>query len=171
MQLTRAADYGVRVMIHMEGQASGKRLSLPALAGATGTPESFLSKVLQALTHGGLLVSQRGQAGGFEVSPRGWRSSMRDVIEAVDGPIHLNVCLTLGKSCSRTAWCPAHPVWQEAQRAMLQVLETARIVDLANRVGIVEMRTGNTCEVVESIASAESEECETCTCTAATKTN
>ncbi|HEY2857665.1 MAG TPA: Rrf2 family transcriptional regulator [Terracidiphilus sp.] len=131
MQLTRAADYGVRVMIHLAGKPKGKRLSLPELAAATATPESFLSKVLQALTHDGLLVSQRGQMGGFELSARGHASSVRDVVEAVDGPIHLNVCLTSGKSCSRQAWCPAHPVWARAQEAMLEVLESALIAHLA----------------------------------------
>ena len=131
MQLTRAADYAVRVMIHLVGRAEDGRVSLPAVAAATGAPESFLSKVLQALTRGGLLVSQRGQAGGFEVSARGKKASMRDVIEAVDVPIHLNVCLTSGKACARQNWCPAHPVWVRAQEAMLKVLEDARIEDLA----------------------------------------
>jgi Rrf2 family protein len=131
MQLTRAADYAVRVMIHLVGHAGKGRVSLPAVAVATGAPESFLSKVLQALTRAGLLVSQRGQTGGFEVSPLGRKSSVRDVIEAVDGPIHLNVCLTSGKACGRQSWCPAHPVWARAQEAMLGVLEAARIEDLA----------------------------------------
>lgn len=132
MHLTRAADYGVRVMIHLVGKGAGTRASLGTLSGATGAPESFLSKVLQALAHGGLLVSQRGQAGGFEVSARGFESSMRDVIEAVDGPIYLNTCVTSGKTCPRQSWCPAHPVWVDAQQALLKVLDDARIQDLAN---------------------------------------
>lgn len=131
MQLTRAADYAVRVMIHLVGRAGEGRVSLPTVAAATGAPESFLSKVLQALTRAGLLVSQRGQSGGFEVSPHGLKASMRDVIEAVDGPIHLNVCLTSGNACARQDWCPAHPVWVRAQEAMLAVLEAARIEELA----------------------------------------
>jgi Rrf2 family protein len=131
MQLTRAADYAVRVMIHLVGRAGERRVSLPAVAAATGAPESFLSKVLQALTRAGLLISQRGQTGGFEVSALGRKASMRDVIEAVDGRIHLNVCLTSGQACARQDWCPAHPVWVRAQEAMLRVLEDARIEDLA----------------------------------------
>jgi len=56
---------------------------------------------------------------------------MREVIEAVDGPITLNVCLLSGRSCHRKATCPAHPVWQQAQAAMLDVLSQAKIADLA----------------------------------------
>lgn len=132
MQLTRAADYAVRVMIHLATVPSGERVALPAMVQATGAPDSFLSKVLQGLTRTHLITSRRGPAGGFEISVRGRRASMRDVIEAIDGPLSLNVCLSERRSCPRKGWCPAHPVWVKAQAAMLEVLDSARIADLAD---------------------------------------
>lgn len=131
MQLTRAADYGVRVMIELVALSNRGRVSLPELARATGAPQSFLSKVLQALTRAGLISSQRGQTGGFHVSSRGALATMRDVIEAIDGPVCLNVCLSPGRSCGRKARCSAHPVWIEAQQAMLDVLAGTSIASLA----------------------------------------
>lgn len=133
MQLTRAADYAVRVMIHLATLTESGRAMLPALADATGAPSSFLSKVLQALTRAELISSRRGPLGGFEILTRGRRASIREVIEAIDGPIMLNVCLTHGQSCNRKTWCPAHPVWVQAQRAMLDVLDASTIADLAKR--------------------------------------
>lgn len=133
MQLTRAADYGVRVMVALAGSEEGSRVSLPELTKATGAPESFLSKVLQSLAHAGLINSRRGLGGGFEISPQGRGASIRAVVEAVDGPIVLNVCLADGMPCKRSEWCPAHPVWARAQRAMLEVLEEARMNDLADQ--------------------------------------
>lgn len=131
MQLTRAADYAVRVMIHLATLPREARVSLPAIARATSAPESFLSKVMQALTRARLVSSRRGQMGGFQISLRGWQSSVREVIEAIDGPLTLNVCLNGGRACSRQSWCPAHPVWAEAQQKLLEVLDGALIVDLA----------------------------------------
>lgn len=142
MQLTRAADYGVRVMVHLANLAANERALLPALANATGAPDSFLSKVLQKLARAKLIHSWRGPLGGFGISTGGRACSMRDVIEAIDGPICLNVCLVSGKSCGRNAWCPAHPVWMEAQEAMLGVLSKALIVDLAGQavpIGVVHL--------------------------------
>jgi Rrf2 family protein len=170
MQLTRAADYGVRVMIHLLGLGERRRVSLPELAESTGTPESFLSKVLQALTRGGLLVSQRGQSGGFALSARGYDASMREVIEAVDGEIRLNVCLTSGKSCPRVSWCPAHPVWAKAQQAMLSVLESARISDLALGSNTAAVRPMSDSAIIESIAAAHSDEPDSCACMVGTLT-
>jgi DNA-binding IscR family transcriptional regulator len=53
------------------------------------------------------------------------------VIEAIDGPICLNVCLVSGASCSRKPYCPAHPIWAKAQEAMLEVLNKATVAELA----------------------------------------
>ena len=131
MQLTRAADYAVRVMIELAALPADARVSLPSLARATGAPESFLSKVLQSLTRGEFITSQRGQSGGFRITLRGRQASMREVIEAIDGVICLNVCLMHGRSCPRKTRCPAHPVWERAQQAMLQVLSGSSIVAMA----------------------------------------
>jgi len=133
MQLTRAADYGVRVMIQLAKLPPYERALLPELARVTDTPVSFLSKVLQSLTRAQLISSRRGKSGGFSISPRGRGASMCDVIEAVDGPICLNVCLVSGRSCGRKESCPAHPVWGRAQEAMLQILRSTAITDLAQQ--------------------------------------
>jgi len=130
MQLTRAADYGLRAMICLASHPANERLLLPDLAAATEAPLSFLSKVMQSLTRAGLIRSRRGKMGGFTLLPLGREASVREVIEAIDGPIRLNVCLAPGKSCKRKPWCKAHPIWIEAQQAMLEVLGKARVADL-----------------------------------------
>jgi len=127
-------------MIHMATLPAHERALLPTLARATGAPESFLSKVLQALCRAGFIVSRRGQAGGFEMLPPGRKASVRSVIEAIEGPIRLNVCLVTGASCKRTSFCPAHPVWTRAQEAMLGVLNKATIADLALQVATPQLR-------------------------------
>ena len=133
MQLTRGADYAVRVMVHLATLPEGRRARLHELADAAEVPESFLSKVLQALAGAELVSSRRGKTGGFWILPRGREASMREVIEAVDGPIALNVCLNASIGCERRAWCPAHPVWARAQRAMLDVLMGISVTEMAAR--------------------------------------
>ena len=131
MQLTRAADYALRVMIQMAMLPEKERAVLPMLAKGASAPESFLSKVLQALTRAKMIGSRRGKSGGFVLLPRGRQATVREVIEAIDGPIRLNICLTTGRSCARKSFCPAHPVWVQAQEAMMGVLSGARIAELA----------------------------------------
>lgn len=56
---------------------------------------------------------------------------MKDVIEAIEGPVHLNVCLLAEGECSRDKICPAHLIWEEAQGKMMDVLRRANFADLA----------------------------------------
>ncbi len=134
MQLTRAADYAVRVMIHMAGLPAGTRASRAQLAEAAGCPEQFLSKVLQSLTRAGLMISHRGNTGGFELPGGSAGASILDIVEAVEGPMRLNVCLAPEQACSRQSWCPSHMVWARAQEAMVSVLQNTSILELARQV-------------------------------------
>ena len=133
MQMTRAADHAIRALVHLAGLPSGERVMLPALARITGAPDSFLSKVMQALCRAGLVASRRGQSGGFEILQRGRDATISSVVAAVDSPIRLNLCLLPGRSCDRKEECPVRPVWARAQAAMLRVLDARTIADFATQ--------------------------------------
>jgi Rrf2 family protein len=130
MQLTRAADYGVRVMIQLANGIPGVRSSLTDLAGAAEVSPAFLSKVLQRLVRAGLVASRRGKRGGFELLERGRQASLMEILGALDGVPELNVCLLDG-GCHRKTWCAAHVVWVEAQEKMREVLTGATLERLA----------------------------------------
>lgn len=131
MQITRATDYAVRITIHLAGSTPSGRVQGRALARAIGAPESFVSKVLQQLVQAGLVISQRGTRGGFQLARQAADISLLDVVEAIEGPMQVNVCIPAGSNCSRKDSCGAHPVWLEAQQALVKVLSIASVAQLA----------------------------------------
>jgi Rrf2 family protein len=131
MQLTRAADYAVRVMIRLADAKPSGRSSLTELADAAEVPPAFLSKVLQRLVRSGLVASWRGKKGGFELLERGRSASLLEILQALDGVPELNVCL-VSDGCHRSRTCAAHPVWQEAQARMREVLSSATLEQLVS---------------------------------------
>lgn len=131
MQITRATDYAVRIMIHLAGLPDGERVAAPALAQAIRAPESFVSKILQQMVQGGMITSHRGAGGGFQLSVLPEQVSLLDVVERVEGPLHINLCLEGEASCELSSWCGAHPIWNEAQAALKNVLASASIAKLA----------------------------------------
>ncbi|HEY3441756.1 MAG TPA: Rrf2 family transcriptional regulator [Paludibaculum sp.] len=131
MQVTRAADYGVRVMVHLAGLPSGQRATRDELAASSEVPEHFLSKILQTLSRGGLITSHRGASGGFALAKPPEFVTLLDVVEAVDGPIQLNVCVAAGVGCCRVTRCVVHHVWADAQNALTAVLRGATLARLA----------------------------------------
>jgi len=131
MQINRATDYAVRVMIHLATLPPGSKAQLIALEHATGVRGSFLSKVMQRLVHAGFVASHRGNGGGFCPSVDSDKTSLLEVIEAMEGPTHLNRCLASGESCERKSWCSVHPVWERAQATLRDVLASVSIGQLS----------------------------------------
>lgn len=130
MQITRAADYAVRVIVHLSSLPQGSRLQRSELVRLSEAPESFLSKVLQRLVWSGLITSRRGGRGGFELAISPKQISVLRIVEAIDGPIHLNFCAPGAIGCDRSPECAVHPVWIEAQTALVKVLGAANIAKL-----------------------------------------
>jgi Rrf2 family protein len=132
MQLTRAADYAVRVMTYLASEPEGTVVSKTVLAREADAPDSFVSKILQSLARAGLVEGRRGVEGGFVLLERGAQASLLEVVESIDGPIALNACLGAEGSCNRSRSCAAHAVWRQAQEAMLTVLREAKIAEMAH---------------------------------------
>lgn len=133
MQITRASDYAVRVMVHLAALEAGATVRQSELSRATDVSSHFLSKVLQQMVRARLIRSQRGAGGGYALMISAASISLLDVVEAMEGPVRLNQCIEEGPSCARKAWCPAHQVWAEAQAAVTTVLGGTSIATLAAR--------------------------------------
>ncbi len=130
MRLTRGADYGARGILCLARCPADSVVLVRDIAASEGLPESYLSKLMQALAKDGLVRSHRGAKGGFSLAREPQDISLRQVIEAIDGPIALNRCLAPSEHCDLEETCAIRPVLAEAQRRMLQVLDSTTLQDL-----------------------------------------
>lgn len=131
LQLTRGGEYALRAMTYLARRPEGRVCSLHDICQAQEIPESFLAKILQSLAHAGLASSQRGAHGGFALARPAAEISMRDIVEAVDGPIALNPCVLWPNECSRSEECELHKAWMHAQQQLMDVLGTIKLSTLA----------------------------------------
>lgn len=120
----------MRAALALAGAAPGAVVPLRDIGEAQEIPQSFLAKILQALAREGLVVSRRGAQGGFALARAADEISLRDVVEAVDGPVSLNRCILAPDSCGRSGTCPVHRVWCQAQVRLMEVLGTVTLADL-----------------------------------------
>jgi Rrf2 family protein len=130
MKLTRGGEYGIRGVLYLARQEEGKVSMLSAIAKAQDVPPRFLAKIFQALAKAGIVKSHRGAKGGFSLAKPSAEITIKDVIEAVEGPIHLNVCLIGDGECERGKLCAMHPIWEDAQEKMVNVLARSNFADL-----------------------------------------
>jgi len=59
------------------------------------------------------------------------RITLREVVEAVEGPIIPNRCLMGNGTCDFDKQCNVHPVWRRVQSQVVQILESVTIEELA----------------------------------------
>ena len=129
MQFTRASDYAVRVLSYL-ANANGSVSRSQAIANATDIPESFLSKILGQLSRSGMVRSHRGARGGFSLAMDPRTLSLLDVVEAMEGPLHLNLC-AVPEPCVYLDRCPIQKAWVEAEESLRESLRSRKILDLA----------------------------------------
>ena len=132
MQITRSGEYGLRGLIFLAKQPPEKTILVSEVAKVQNIPETFLAKIFQRLSKAGLLRSVRGSNGGFTLGKPAHEISMREVIEALEGPIALNRCLIRKGECEEEERCTLYPVWREVQQRFLDILDKTTMENLAN---------------------------------------
>ena len=131
LQLTRGGEYAIRAMSYLAARPLGEVCALHDVGAEKDIPESFLAKIFQSLGHAGLVTSQRGAHGGFALARRPDGITVRQIVEAVDGPIALNGCVLWPDDCRRSGSCRMHEVWVLAQERMMEVLDQVTLAELA----------------------------------------
>jgi Rrf2 family protein len=131
LQISRKIDYGLRAMIHLASLPPGKIASLQDLSSTLHLPREFLAKILKVLTARGVVRSARGAHGGYQLARPAREISFLEVIEAVEGPVQLNVCLDHKDRCDVSGSCTMYHVWKVGQDRMLEVYRKTSLAELA----------------------------------------
>jgi len=123
MQLSRKADYALRAVRHLSSLPKGKLGSINSIAAAETIPREFLAKILKDLTRSGILVSFQGVTGGYRLAQTPKDISFLDVIEAIEGPVHINLC-TEGETCpcEHANQCNMREFWMTMEKSFKRQL-------------------------------------------------
>lgn len=87
MRVSAKSDYALRALIEIAAQDDGAAVSAEELGRRQDIPRGFLQAILADLRRAGIVMSQRGQAGGWRLARDPDAVTVADVIRAVDGPL------------------------------------------------------------------------------------
>lgn len=122
MRLAKLTDYGIVLLTHLARDVQ-QGWSARALSEAVSLPLPVVSKILKALVHHGILLSERGVRGGYRLARDPDHVSVADIIHALDGPIALTDCSDRsGGGCTLERLCPARTNLQRINRAVRDAL-------------------------------------------------
>lgn len=130
IRLSRIADYGIVLLTELA--RAERSLATPELAARTRVAQPMAGKILKALTREGLLASQRGAKGGYQLARQPALISVAEIIEALDGPIALTACVDVGSGeCGIESICPARSNWNRINAAIREALDGISLADMA----------------------------------------
>lgn len=118
------------IALHSAALLSRSRSALRArqLAAALGASEAHLSKVLQRLTRAGLVLAKRGPSGGFVLAKSPDDITLKDILEAIEGPIEAETC-PFGVHTCKGNDCPLADEFSKAGRKLLDFMESTKLSD------------------------------------------
>lgn len=131
LRLSKKADYALIAMKHLALRSDLGSSSAREIAAHYSIPIELLAKVLQRLVRRGLLASQQGTRGGYQLARVATQISVADVIHAIDGPVTVTACSTGEGRCEQFAKCNVRdPLWRVRER-ILAALAECTIAELA----------------------------------------
>ncbi len=134
MRVSAKADYALRALIEMAARADDDHaaaVSAEELGQLQDIPHNFLQAILADLRKAGIVLAQRGQAGGWRLATPAANVSVADVIRAVDGPL-VSVYGLRPESVSYNERAQTlQQVWIAARHSLRDVFEQVTVEDLA----------------------------------------
>src|SRR5438309_7352924 len=134
LRLSKKADYALMAMKHLAlrgDRSSNATATTREIAELYDNPIELMAKVLQRLVRRGLLASQQGTRGGYQLARTPTLISVADVIQAIDGPVTVTACSTEEGQCEQFAKCNVRdPLWRVRER-ILAALGECTIAELA----------------------------------------
>ncbi len=130
-KISRKTEYAIRGMIHLARQPGERSLMLREIGEATKTSPVFLAKIFQSLNAAGLVASSRGAAGGFRLARKPERISLKEILEAIEGPVQVNECVVDNSSCGFSRKCSAHAAWRKVREVLDSALDDITLGEIA----------------------------------------
>ena len=129
MDISRKTDYALR-MLAMLADGENNLLSVRAAAEQVDVPYSFARSIQHGLVQAGIVESLRGVHGGMRLKADPNDVTIRQIVEAVQGPMVMNDCTANGAECPRMNSCCYHSVWMGAQALMVDYLDSVTLADV-----------------------------------------
>ncbi|MHB9026115.1 MAG: RrF2 family transcriptional regulator [Armatimonadota bacterium] len=133
MKLSTRSTYGMRAMLALAMGYGGGNLMVKEIAERQGLPATYLEQLMVPLRKSGLVTAMRGARGGYILARSPATMTVGEIIEVLEGPIHLTECPSGAGCCGQPEACALVELWTEASEALTRVFQQVTLADLVER--------------------------------------
>ena len=133
LKINRQTDYAVRVVLSLAQRGEGTRLSSADIQKEMLIPKAFMTRIVAQLSREGLVNTFPGRDGGLMLPRPASQITLKEVVEAFEGPILLSECMQVKgeDDCPFQSNCPVRSKWGRVQLAMMREMASISFEDLA----------------------------------------
>lgn len=134
MTINQESDYAFRIVLMLCKEGLNNRLDAKLLSEKGNIPLRFLLKLTRKLTQAGIVKSFRGINGGYTILKEPKNITLKDVIEAIQGPIIVQRCIYDKEACSanKIGHCSIHKALGGIQNTIVEELQKVNFEELKN---------------------------------------
>ena len=129
MWISGTSQYAIRAVVHVAMHGADAPVRVGPIAEALDVPRNYLSKTLHILAREGVLRSERGPRGGFQLAVSADQLPLARVTAPFED-IATRRCLLGRRECSGARACAAHARWSAVSTAAQTYFATTTIADL-----------------------------------------
>jgi len=130
MRLNRKVEYALMALRFMHDRGQGVLTSAKDICTATGAPFDATSRVMQLMAQRGILKSEHGAQGGYQIIQDLNRVSLYDVIETILGPLEIVKCLNGTGDCELFNTCTIQSPLKELNLRLREFYQDLTLGDL-----------------------------------------
>jgi len=133
LRINRQTDYAIRVVLALANREAGVRLSSSVIQQEMLIPQTYMSRIVAQLAAAGLVKTFAGRDGGLQLPRPASEITLKDVVEAFEGPMLLSECMQSKSEddCPFQTNCPVRTKWGRVQVAMLREMASVSFANLA----------------------------------------
>lgn len=131
MMVSTKGRYALRVIIDLAQHAEDGYISLKEISDRQEISMKYLESIVSVLNKAGLLRSQRGKDGGYELTKAPAEYTVGEIIRSMEGNLTPVSCLDCEEvTCERADSCLTLPMWQQLDGLINGYLDSITVEDL-----------------------------------------
>lgn len=134
LELSSEGRYALRALVYLARDAErGDLVTADRVSTEATVPRRLLARVMAKLSHAGLVETSEGRGGGSRLARSPQEITLRDAVEAVEGPFEITHCIMRQRPCGEGRPCVLHDAWAEGQNAILEHLGSRSLADFSSQ--------------------------------------
>jgi Rrf2 family protein len=123
----------MKAMMELALEYGKKPLQIKAIAVREDISNKYLEQLVAMLKASGLVRSLRGPRGGYMLARPPAEIKLSEIFTTLEGPLVPVECLEHTEFSPHCSDCTTRLIWQDLYKALMSVLETTTLKDLADK--------------------------------------